>query len=261
MIKNLLITAGIAFVASIACITGAAALIGHDVRTKDWNLSLVKVGDHVQMVKGQAAKPEPTANATLAWSGDNRLAIDVPGQVVYTQGPVANVTVTGPQRLVGRVRLDGGRLYLAPGPDTSASIHVHLDHNGRFDLVGPDTQLRVTITAPSVTTFSLSGDGDLSIHDYDQSALDIALNGSGAIEADGRTQTLKLDQAGSGGVDLTSLKAQDADISLSGSGNAEVHATGKTQIGISGSGTVALTTKPATLTTSISGSGTVNQDY
>jgi len=261
MIKKLLITSAGALAVSAACIVAAAALVGHDLRTKDWDLNMVKVGDHVQIVRGEAAKPEPTANATLTWPGGDRLAIDLPGHVVYTQGPKASVTVTGPQRLVDRVRIEDGRLYLAPGPDTSAAIHLSLDHHGRFDATGPDTNLRVTVIAPSVTTFAVSGDGDLSVHDYDQPALDIALNGSRAVEVDGRAGTLKLDQAGSGAVDLTSLKAQDADVNISGSGNAEVHASGKAQVGISGSGTVALVSKPASLTTSISGSGTVNQDY
>ena len=260
MIKNLLITAAGALVVSAVCLAGAGALIGHDVRDKGWDLNLVKIGDHVHIVKGEAAKPEQVANTTLAWPGGDRLDIDLPGHVVYTQGAAASVAVSGPQSLIDRVRIDGGRLYLAPGPDPSESIHFSIDH-GRVDATSPDTLLRVTVVAPSVTSFAVSGSGDLSVHDYAQPALDVALNGSGAVDVDGHTKAVKLDQAGSGAVDLSSLDAQDADISLSGSGNTEVHATGKAQVGISGSGTVALTTKPAALTTSISGSGTVNQDY
>lgn len=260
MIKNLLIIAAGACVVSVACLGGAAALVGHDIRTKGYDLNLVQIGDHVHIVKGEAAKPEKTATSTLAWPGGNRLDVDLPGEVTYTQGATATVTVSGPQSLVGRVRIDGGRLYLIPGDDPVKSIHLSYDH-GRLDATGPDTQLHVTITAPSVTSFAVSGSAGLSVHDYNQPALDIALNGSGAVDADGKTSALKLEQNGSGAVDLSSLTAQDADISVSGSGDAEIHATGKTQVGISGSGTVALTSKPSSLTTSISGSGTVNQDY
>ena len=260
MIKNLLITAGGAFVVSLACLSGAAALVGHDIRTKGYNLNLVQVGDHLRIVEGEAAKPEKTAANTLAWPGGNRLDVDLPGDVIYTQGAAASVNITGPQSLVSRVRLDGGRLYLVPGDEPVKSLHLAYDH-GRLDATGPDTQLHVTIVAPSVTSFTVSGSGGLSVHDYNQPALDVALNGSGAVDVDGKTAALKLEQNGSGAVDLSSLTTQDADVSVSGSGNAEVHATGKAQIGISGSGTVALTSKPATLTTSISGSGTVNQDY
>jgi len=260
MIKKLLIVAGGAAAVSAACLIGGAALIGHDLRTKEWNISMVKIGDHVHLVRGEAAKPEQTVTSALTWPGGDRLAIDLPGEVTYTQGATASVTVSGPQSLVNRVRIDGGRLYLATGPEPEESIHLRFDH-GRLDATGPDTQLRVAITAPTVTSFAVSGSSGLSVHDYDQPALDIALNGSGAVDVDGHTAALKLDQAGSGAVDLTSLEARDADVSLSGSGDAEIHATGKAQVGISGSGTVALTAKPASLTTSISGSGTVNQDY
>jgi len=260
MIKKTLIVAGGAFLVSAACLTAAAALVGHDLRTKEWNISLVKVGDHVHMVRGEAAKPGQTTTTALTWTGGDRLAVDLPGEVTYTQGAKASVSVSGPQSLVSRVRIDGGRLYLDKGPEPEESIHLSFDH-GRLDASGPDTHLHVTIVAPSVTSFTVSGDGGLSVHDYNQPALDLALNGSGTVDVDGHTNALKLDQAGSGAVDLTSLEARDADVSLSGSGNAEVHATGKAQVGISGSGTVALTSKPASLTTSISGSGTVNQDY
>jgi hypothetical protein len=260
MIKKMLVTAAGAFAVSAVCLAAAAALVGNDLRTKGWDINLVKVGDDLHFVRGDAAKAEPTADATLPWPGGDRLAIDLPGHVVYTQGPTASVSVSGPKRLVGRVRLDAGRLYLAPGPDTTASIHIGIDH-GHVHASGPDTSLSVTIVAPSVTAFAVSGDSDLSVHNYAQPALDIALNGSGDIDADGHTSTLKLEQSGSGAVDLSSLDVRDADISLSGSGNAEVHASGRAQVGISGSGSVALTIKPASLTTSISGSGSVNQDY
>lgn len=260
MIKKLLLIAVGAFAVSAVCLTAAAALVGNDLRTKGWDLNLVKAGDNVHLVHGEAAKPEPAQTVSLAWSGGDRLAIDVPGHIAYTQGAAPSVSVSGPKSLVERVRLDGGRLYLAPGAEPRESIHLSIDH-GHFHASGPDTQLSVTITAPSVTAFAVSGDSDLSVHDYAQPALDIALNGSGAIDVDGRTAALKLEQAGSGSVDLSSLDARDADVSLSGSGNAEIHASGKAQIGISGSGTVALTTKPEALTTSISGSGSVNQDY
>lgn len=260
MIKKLLITAGAALAISAVSLAAGSALVGHDLRTHPYDISLVKIGDHVQIVRGQAAKPEQTATTALTWPGGDRLAVDLPGDVTYTQGATPSVSVSGPQSLVNRVRIEDGRLYLATGPEASESIHLSLDH-GRFDFAGPDTHLHVTITAPSVTAFAVSGDTALSVHDYDQPALDIALNGSGAVDVDGRTSKVKLDQAGSGAVDLSSLDARDADVSLSGSGDAEVHALGKAQVGISGSGTVALTAKPASLTTSISGSGSVNQDY
>ena len=187
MIKTLLITAGVAAVAAAVCLTGAAALVGHDIRTNGWDLNLVKIGDHVRIVKGQATAPEQTANALLNWSGGDRLDIDLPGEVTYTQGATASVHVSGPQALVSRVRIDGGRLYLAPGDEPAESIHLSIDH-GRLDATGPDTQLHVTIVAPAVTSFTVSGSGGLSVHDYSQPALDIALNGSGAIDVDGKTQ-------------------------------------------------------------------------
>ena len=97
------------------------------------------------------------------------------------------------------------------------------------------------------------------IRNYDQPSLFVAIDGSGEVEATGRTDAVELDISGSGEADFSGLETSDADIEISGSGEAIAGPTGAARIAISGSGDVDLTRRPASLTQSISGSGDVNQ--
>ena len=170
--------------------------------------------------------------------------------MTYVQGDTATVVVSGPKEQVEALRLTAGRLTFD-------------DDDDRIDHVvfgwGDHVPLRITVTAPSVSAFNLSSSGDLLIRDYDQPSLFVAIDGSGEVEATGRTETVELDISGSGEADFSGLLTRDADVEISGSGEAAVGPTGAARIAISGSGDVDLTRRPASLSQSISGSGDVNQ--
>ena len=158
------------------------------------------------------------------------------------------MVVSGPKERVDGLRLTAGRLTFD-------------DHDGEHVMFGwgRHTPLRITVTAPSVRAFDLSSSGDLVIRNYDQPTLTVAISGSGEVEASGRTETVELDISGSGEADFSGLLTRDADVEISGSGEAAVGPTGAARIAISGSGDVDLTRRPASLSQSISGSGDVNQ--
>lgn len=257
MIRKLFLFSGATFVISLVCLAGAAALISNEVGTTGWNWGWIKDGDSIRFRNGPAAKPEPTTNKTLAWTGGDLLAVDLPADVVYTQGPAASVTITGPQSLVNRITLDNGRLSIADGVNQKESINLTWNKDG-IEAHSSHQGARITVTAPAVRRFEMTGSGDLDLRGYDQPSIDISIAGSGSVHAVGHTTALKLNVSGSGSADLAALETRDADISVNGSGNASLHATGKARIDISGSGNVDLATKPAKLDTTISGSGTVN---
>ena len=95
----------------------------------------------------------------------------------------------------------------------------------------------------------------LSLAAYDQPELAVEINGSGDVSGAGKTQALTLAIAGSGEASLAGLDANNASISVTGSGDAEIAARGVVQVAIAGSGDVTLTTKPASLSSNIDGSG------
>ena len=249
MIRTLIIIAVASFVLAVVCFSGAAATGGRQLFQEGWAFSPAFLqqfdenGD-VSVQIGRDSRHGPDVTQTLAWAGGPELQIDVPAEVSYTQGAVASVTLTGPKALVDRVILEDGRLRFRDS-ETKGGLHLRYMRDG----------LRVTIVAPAVKHFVVNGSGDLTIADYDQPDLAIEVNGSGEVEVAGVTQSLSLAIAGSGEARLADLKARDASVSVAGSGEAEVSASGAAQVAIAGSGDVTLTTKPASLSSNIDGSG------
>lgn len=179
----------------------------------------------------------------LAWTGGDTLNVEVPADVEYTQGPTAKVVVTGPERDVQQLEIDDGRL-------TWRHDHHHM-HFG---------DIKVVMTAPSVTRFEISGSGKLSVAGYKQDKLDLRISGDGDVSASGETGALDLSVSGSGDADLAGLKAKSAEVDIAGSGEAKVAPSDSAKIDISGSGDVTLLTHPPRLETSISGSGSLHQE-
>ena len=249
MIRTLLIITGASLVLCVAALAGAAAIGGQDLARHGWSWTFRDDG-HEETVHFQRADGGPSVTRTLAWDGGDRLDIDVPAEVTYIQGDQASVEVVGRRDQVNSLRLTNGRLAFADDDDDAEVVVFGWRSGGR---------LRITVTAPSVRTFNLSGSGDLLIRDYDQPSLAVTVNGSGEVQATGRTETVDLDISGSGEADFSGLETRDADITISGSGEAAVGPTGAARISLSGSGEVDLTRRPASVSQTISGSGEVNQ--
>ncbi|GAA0868517.1 DUF2807 domain-containing protein [Brevundimonas basaltis] len=252
MIRTLLIITGASLVLCIAALAGAVALGGNDLARHGWSWTF-RDGDFARTERSvtfKRADSGPSVTRTIAWDGSERLDIDVSAEVTYVQGDATSVEITGPREQVEALRLTSGRLTF--------------DQSDRSEVVmfgwGDRGRLKITVTAPSVRTFDLSGSGDLIVRDYDQPSLAVIINGSGEVNASGRTETVDLRISGSGEADLSGVETRDADIRISGSGEAAVGPTGAASISISGSGDVTLTRRPDSLNQSISGSGEVRQN-
>lgn len=258
MIRTLLIIAGAALVLAIATLGGAAAIGGQDLARHGWTWTFHDGdGDTVRFERDDGTRA-PDVTRTLAWTGGNRLVLDLAADVTYVQGPEAGVVVTGPKSVTDRVVLDGDRLTMTEGDDTER-VTFGWDHNGPTGWAESE-RLRITVTAPSVVEFDVVGSSDLTISSYDQETLAVNISGSGEVSATGRTRSLEVDISGSGDADLGSLTTIDANVAIAGSGDATVAPTGKADISIAGSGDVDLTTRPATVNQDILGSGDVNFD-
>jgi hypothetical protein len=248
MIRILALIAGIGFILSVACLAGAAALGGNDIRhgwrmPESWRVH-IRDDDGSEVTFGPDGVEEREANRTtrtLTWVGGQRLEVSLPASIHYTQaaGPV-RLTVSGPRELVDRVRLDGPRLH-ADGP------------------MGFRRRLRVEMTAPDVSTFQLNGAGRLDIAGYDRPTLDIESNGASQVIARGRAGQVSLRISGAGDADLSHVRGDAARVEISGAGNASVAPRQRAEIRISGAGNVTLATRPAHVDQDISGVGRVIQ--
>ena len=253
MIRTLLIIAGASFVLALACLGGAMALGGRDLANNGWTWTLRDSDGESIRFERDDGRRSPVVTRTLAWTGGDALIVSLPGDVDYVQGPEAGVTLSGPQSIVDRVRLENGELKMTDGDEV-----VYFQWNGRGgNAWSENDQLRITVTAPSVKRFEVRGSSDITVAGYDQPSLAVAVSGSGSVTATGRTDRLDVDISGSGEADLADLAAKTATVAVSGSGEAEINATDQVDVDISGSGEVGLARRPARLTQDITGSGEV----
>ena len=254
MIRTLVIIAIASFVLALASIGGAFALGGREFAENGYTWTLIDDnGEGLRMERGQRDRPA-NIERTLTWSGTDTLQIDIPGQVVFTQGTTPSVTVTGTAAALDRLRLENGRLYMVEGDES-----VTIDRRNGIHAWSDSDGLRVSITAPSVTAFKINGSADLRIVDYDQPRLAVDITGSGEAVVQGKTTDASVDISGSGEADLEGLTTTNADIEIAGSGDVRAGPTGRATIDISGSGDVTLTSRPEQVQTNISGSGDVDQ--
>jgi hypothetical protein len=253
MIRTLAIIALAGFVLSIASFAVAVAVGGPAAITDlAWGNGWGPVrhghfgpDDRDEFAADAGADATPTETRELAWTGSDRLEVEIPADVTYTQAPgPAKLVVTGPRRAIDDLVVEDGRI----------SFEHSRRHRRNFGRA-----LTITLTAPDVQRFDLDGSGRLEIRDYRQDKLDVSLAGSGDITARGQAREVNLDIAGSGRADLGQIVAETAEVNIAGSGEATVAPTKRARLDVSGSGDVTLLTPPADLQSEVSGSGTIRQ--
>lgn len=172
----------------------------------------------------------------LAWDSAESLVVGVPADVRFVQahGP-GKIVVTGPRRSVETFSAVGGVLDDATW------------RTGK--------RLKITVTAPKVTRFSVKGHDTLVIENFDQDELRIATTGWADVRAAGRARTIRLELLGSGWANLSQLDTQSAEVSLTSLRSAIV--APRAWARISGQGDVILTTEPAEISQDPAGGGRV----
>lgn len=118
--------------------------------------------------------------------------------------------------------------------------------------------VEVFVTLPVLESVATNGSGNVDAKGtFNGNALQASISGSANISIEaGNVSLFKVNSSGSGNVRALGLTAQNADVSISGSGTAEVWAIAKLKATISGSGVVYYKGQPV-IETNISGSGKV----
>ena len=131
---------------------------------------------------------------------------------------------------------------------------LKLESRGSYRTRNP---IRVWITTPKLDEFTSMGSGNVVIHDVNNPHLKLTLQGSGGMQANGRTGVLDLALMGSGRARLADLWATDVSAGVFGSGEAIVRAAGKLDAQMFGSGTLRYVGNPKSMRSSHFGSGRV----
>jgi hypothetical protein len=173
------------------------------------------------------------------WSGGDTLALDAPMNIRYRPSDPPGVSVTGPEDLLKHVRVSDGRIA--------------------SDVTHSDKRLDAVLSGVAIRKFVVNGGENLDLGEIDQPGLDLFINGNGTVSGRGKVERLNLTIAGPGKAELGGLSANDAKVSILGSGEASLSPHGSVKLFIAGSGKLQLLTRPAELRQTIVGSGEVSQ--
>lgn len=239
MVRLLLVVFFVGLVISIGCSATVAALGGAPYHR--WAPGWINDGDRHGWGWRQdyGDDPGPSTTRDFAWTPEDRLQIDVPADINYTQGPIAKITASGGQHELDDLEVDGDR--------------IRFRHRHHWE---SDGHLELTITAPSVREFQLNGAQKLDISNYAQDSLGLQVNGAAQVNASGSAKDLKLQLNGAGQGNLRDLANETAEVQINGAGDAVLATTKDANVEINGVGHARLINSPS-FHQSIHGFGTV----
>jgi hypothetical protein len=143
-----------------------------------------------------------------------------------------------------RTEMDGDWLEIK----TENNLNINTDKPVRVYITTPRiTDIEVTGSG-NVTTeskfdadnkigFSITGSGDITFN-VNAPRIDANITGSGTLHISGETRDVSINVAGSGNYEGRDLKAENAKVTIAGSGDANLFADQNLQVKIMGSGSV-----------------------
>lgn len=186
--------------------------------------------------------------------------------VVLTQSPDYKVQVRGDENLLRYVitESDGNTLKIKIKEGYNLHPKKHLEvlvsapqfNNVMSDGSG-DVTSENTLSNTGKMTFELSGSGNVEAK-IDAPSVESHTSGSGDITFSGKTGDADLSVSGSGDIHCFSLTADNAKITINGSGNADVYASKQLDLHVNGSGDVKYK-GGASVNSHINGSGSVSK--
>jgi hypothetical protein len=146
--------------------------------------------------------------------------------------------------------------------DNLLSIITTEVHNGMLIVSAEEsystrTTVRIQIEVPMISRVEVLGSADVLLDSVTEKKLELAISGSGDIEAIGQVQTLDVHINGSGDLKLERLQAQACRIRINGSGDAVLSVADSLDARINGSGDITYYGNPERVNSKVNGSGTI----
>jgi hypothetical protein len=203
--------------------------------------------------------PGPARTEDRPVAAVTRVELATPGTLLVTPGAPA-LRVTAGADVIGALTstVVDGVLVL----DSARSFDEFGDVGYRLTL--PDLQVLhvsgaggATVGPPStLRELEVGGSGDVAVTGLAVDALTVTSGGSGTITTAGSAGRQSVRLEGSGSYDGTALTTRDAEVTVAGSGRADVQVTGTLRAVVAGSGTVTHS-GGATVDSRVDGSGSV----
>ena len=183
---------------------------------------------------------------TVSESGYTQIDLRGSADLFVTIGSEESISIEGNEERVNNVK-------------TSVVDGVLIFEEESDGLFGHSSgELKITVTAPSISSVKLSGSGDIEVTGAKGESISLALNGSGDINVTGEVDSAEFTIRGSGNIEATDLIAKNVSVSINGSGDADVYASESIDVKISGSGDVTYIGGAEDVKELIKGSGKVS---
>jgi hypothetical protein len=138
-----------------------------------------------------------------------------------------------------------------------ATVHFRGGEGNEIVLRGPPDI--ITLPGQPFRRVNVSGSGRLSMENFNQPELTLRISGSGTLRGQGSVDQLSVVISGSGTARLAGVAVKQLTAKISGSGNLEAAPKDDADISISGSGNVRLLSRPTRLKSHVAGSGRITQ--
>jgi putative autotransporter adhesin-like protein len=174
----------------------------------------------------------------------------------------SSVELTGSNNVFVRV---GGEQSVVVHADDNLLRHVTTQVQAGKLMIGSTSgsfttrsPMSVEVSIPSLEALTLTGSGVISTTGIKSSSLTVTLSGSGVLRASGSATRLDVSLGGSGDAQLERLAARDVHAVVSGSGRILVSASNTLDASVPGSGAIVYSGNPVRVTTNITGNGAVS---
>lgn len=209
---------------------------------------------------------------TISVNDFTRIELDGEGEIIVTQADEYSVKVEAEDNILDEIKAEEKGNTLKINKRKSVPYLWGRKLNNK-------EPIKIYVSATKLERISLSGQGKLSLDKFNAEKLtvnasgensatvksltlkelDLKISGSFNGEFSGSTNKQRIRISGAGEYNAKDLKSNEAEIDISGAGDAVVNASEKLDINISGAGTVTYSGSPKKVDQEISGSGKVTQ--
>ncbi|NCO64051.1 MAG: DUF2807 domain-containing protein [Flavobacteriales bacterium] len=187
---------------------------------------------------------------------------------ILVEGSEGNITIEGEENLMEYIITEvkentlivkvKDRTNLKTSLKKSIKITIPFKDIDKVSLAGSGDLWNNDVIATNHLEVNLAGSGDVVLQ-VETETLKSALSGSGDLSLKGQTHDLEANIAGSGDFHGFELQSNNTEVSVSGSGNAEVVSTENIVAKVAGSGDIVYKGNPKTEDTKVAGSGSIRQ--
>lgn len=199
---------------------------------------------------------------------DNFTGVKIRGgmDVTLTQGPEHSIRIEGDENLLKYIDVvrNGNMVEVSTkegvnlNPRAGLRIYATAPVFEQLQISGSgDMKSQNTLTSNGTIEAGINGSGDMDLK-VDAPTVITHISGNGDIVMNGTTRNFKTSISGSGDVKCFGLLSETVDVDIAGSGDVQVSASKQLNVDIKGSGDVRYKGSPA-ISQSIKGSGSIRR--